>query len=104
MLTLLGRMVRLTFQALILCQNEEKQKKCFHFFLVSPLPHSFLNQFFKSILSEQSDAYSWAQNAESVGNGVHFFLKTDSRVKFDAEYYGADRFFKKGAQSAHFGP
>jgi len=49
-------------------------------------------------------AISWAQNGCAVGNGVHFFLKMDSNVEFDAESDGADRFLKKGAQSAHFGP
>ena len=39
-----------------------------------------------------------------MGNGVHFFLKMDSNVEFDAESDGANRFLKKGAQSAHFGP
>ena len=51
-----------------------------------------------------SSPYSWAQNDNAVGNGVHFFLKMDSMVDFDAEYDGADRFLKKGAQSAQFGP
>ena len=41
---------------------------------------------------------------KAVGNGVHLFLKMDSKVEFDAESDGADRFLKKGAQSAHFGP
>jgi len=30
-----------------------------------------------------------------VGNGVHFFLKMDSNVEFDAESDDADRFLKK---------
>ena len=46
---------------------------------------------------------SWAQNSGAVGNGVHFFLKSDSKIEFDAESDGADRFLKKGAQSAHLG-
>ena len=41
---------------------------------------------------------------KAVGNGVHLFLQMDSKVEFDAESDGVDRFLKNGAQSAHFGP
>jgi len=39
-----------------------------------------------------------------VGNGAPLCLKKDSNVEFDAKADGANRFLKKGAQSAHFGP
>ena len=41
---------------------------------------------------------SWAQSNGAVGNGVHFFLRSHSYVKLDAEYNGADRFLKTAAQ------
>ena len=41
---------------------------------------------------------------KAVGNGVHLFLKMDSKVEFDAKSDGANIFLKKSAQSAHFGP
>ena len=40
----------------------------------------------------------------AVGNGAPLCLKKDSNVEFDAKADGANRFLKKGAQSAHFGP
>ena len=40
----------------------------------------------------------------AVGNGAPLCLKKDSNVEFDAKADGANRFSKKGAQSAHFGP
>ena len=56
------------------------------------------------VLATGQETTSWAQNSGAVGNGVHFFLKMDSNVEFDADSDGADRFSKKGAQNAHFGP
>jgi len=40
----------------------------------------------------------------AVGNGAPLCLKKDNNVEFDAKVDGANRFLKKGAQSAQFGP
>ena len=47
---------------------------------------------------------SRSQNSPPEGNGVHFMFEVVSRPLFGEEYGGADHFFKKGAQNAHFGP